>query len=107
MAGVFDSLNVTLIIAGVLLLIAALVVRDQTEFRISQLRSELIALRNEEKRLSERRDEIELMVAQIGDALMRADRRTNAFDKGLEQVSEILEVLGSAVTETAENTTES
>ena len=107
MAGVFDSLNVTLIIAGVLLLIAALVVRDQTEFRISQLRSELLALRNEEKRLSERRDEIELMVAQIGDALMRADRRTNAFDKGLEQVSEILEALGSAATETPENTTES
>ncbi len=104
MAGVFDSLNVTLIIAGVLLLIAALVVRDQTEFRISQLRSELLALRNEEKRLSERRDEIELMVAQIGDALMRADRRTSAFDKGLEQVSEILEALGSSVAETSENT---
>lgn len=80
---------------------------DQTEFRISQLRSELIDLRNEEKRLSERRDEIELMVAQIGDALMRADRRTNAFDKGLEQVSEILEALGSSVAETPENTTES
>jgi hypothetical protein len=107
MEGVFDSLNVTLIIASVLLLIAALVVRDQTEFRVSQLRSELVALRNEEKRLSERRDEIELMVAQIGDALMRADRRTNAFDKGLEQVSEILEALGSAVTETPQNTTES
>jgi len=107
MEGVFDSLNVTLIIASVLLLIAALVVRDQTEFRVSQLRSELVALRNEEKRLSERRDEIELMVAQIGDALMRADRRTNAFDKGLEQVSEILEALGSAVTETPQHTPES
>ena len=60
MAGVFDTVNVTLIIAGVLLLIAALVIRDQTQFRISQLRSELMGLRNEEKRLSERRDEIEL-----------------------------------------------
>tara|TARA_B100000686_G_scaffold112876_1_gene120525 strand:- start:1158 stop:1484 length:327 start_codon:yes stop_codon:yes gene_type:complete len=67
MAGVFDTVNVTLIIAGVLLLIAALVIRDQTQFRISQLRSELMGLRNEEKRLSERRDEIELMVAQVGD----------------------------------------
>ena len=47
------------------------------------------------------------MVAQIDDALMRADRRTNAFDKGLEQVSEILEALGSSVAETPENTTES
>ena len=107
MAGVFDSLNITLIIAAVLLLIAALVIRDQTEFRISQLRSELMALRNEEKRLSERRDEIELMVAQIGDALMRADRRTNSIEKGLEQASEILEALGSSITETSQNTTES
>ncbi len=107
MAGLFDSLNVTLIVAAVLLVIAALVVRDQTEFRISQLRSELIALGNEEKRLSERRDEIELMVAQIGDALMRADRRTNAFDKGLEQVSEILEGLGPDLAETSDNTTDS
>lgn len=107
MAGVFDTLNVTLIIAGVLLLIAALVVRDQTEFRISQLRSELLALRNEEKRLSERRDEIELMVAQIGDALMRADRRTAAIEKGFEQLTEILEALGAGVNETEGEATQS
>ena len=99
MEGLFDSLNVTLTIASVLLLIAALVVRDQTEFRVSQLRSELVALNNEEKRLSERRDEIELMVAQIGDALMRVDRRTASIDKGGEELTEILAVLDSSVEE--------
>lgn len=107
MAGLFGSLSVTLIVAGILLLIAALVVRDQTEFRVTQLRSELLALRNEEKRLSERRDEIELMVAQIGDALMRADRRCNSIDKGFEQVSEILEALGASVPQADEEPTES
>ena len=59
-----------LIIGGVALVIINLVVRDQTEFRIRQLRSELMALRSEEKRLSELRDEVELMVAQIGDAII-------------------------------------
>ena len=95
MAGGFDTVNVTVIIAGVLLLIAAFVIRDQTQFQISQLRSERMALRNEEKRLSERRDEIELMVTQVGDALMRADRRASTFDKGPEQTWNILEALGS------------
>ena len=107
MAALFSSLNITLVVACILLLIAALVVRDQTEFRITQLRSELLALRNEERRLSERRDEIELMVAQIGDALMRADRRSNSIDKGLEQVSEILEALGASVSQTEEEPAES
>ena len=107
MAALFSSLNITLVVACILLLIAALVVRDQTEFRITQLRSELLALRNEERRLSERRDEIELMVAQIGDALMRADRRSNSIDKGLEQVSEILEALGASVAQTEEEPAES
>jgi hypothetical protein len=58
-----------------------------------------MALNNEEKRLSERRDEIELMVAQIGDALMRADRRIASIDKGAEDLAEILAVLDSSVEE--------
>jgi|TARA_B100001964_G_scaffold174630_1_gene192318 hypothetical protein len=64
-----------LLIGGVALIIVNLVVRDQTQFRISRLRAELLGLISEEKRLAERRDEVELMVAQIADALMRADRR--------------------------------
>ena len=75
MAALFSALNITLIVACILLLIAALVVRDQTGFRVTQLRSELLALRNEQRRLSERRDEIELMVAQIGDAPIWDDVR--------------------------------
>ena len=71
-----------LIIAGVAIIIVNLVVRDRTQFRVSRLKSELLGLRSEEKRLAERRDEVELMVAQIADALMRADRRQQSLEKG-------------------------
>ncbi len=70
-----------LLIGGVALIILNLIVRDQTEFRLSRLRSDLLALNSEEKRLAERRDEVELMVAQIGEALMRADRRRTSLEK--------------------------
>ncbi|SVE30151.1 uncharacterized protein METZ01_LOCUS483005 [marine metagenome] len=66
-----------LLIGGVALIILNLIVRDQTEFRLSRLRSDLLALNSEEKR----RDEVELMVAQIGEALMRADRRRTSLEK--------------------------
>lgn len=71
-----------LLIGGVGLIVINLVVRDQTQVRIIGLRTELLGLRSEEKRLSERRDEVELMVAQIADALMRADRRRQALERG-------------------------
>lgn len=82
-----------LIIGGVALIIANLIVRDQTQFRISRLRSELMGLNSEEKRLSERRDEVELMVAQIGDALMRADRRRKSLEQGCDATQASLEAL--------------
>ena len=90
----FDSFFVTLLVAGVVLIIVCLIVRDQTQFRLSRLRTEVLALRTEEKRLSERRDEIELMVAQIGDAIMRADRRCNEIDEGRDELGEMLGGLG-------------
>ena len=82
-----------LLIGGVALIIINLVVRDQTEFRLSQLRTELLALNSEEKRLAERRDEVDLMVAQIGDALMRADRRRLSLEKGCGQMADKLELV--------------
>ena len=90
----FDSFLVTLLVAGVVLIIICLIVREQTQFRLSRLRTEVLALRSEQKRLSERRDEIELMVAQIGDAIMRADRRCNEIEKGCKQLTEMMETLG-------------
>ena len=87
---------------GVVLIIVNLIVRDQTQFRLSRLRSELMALRSEEKRMSDHREEVELMVAQIGDALMRADRRRVALEKGANQLTENLEALYEEVT--GENT---
>lgn len=80
-----------LLIGGVALIIVNLIVRDQTQYRIGRLRTELLGLRSEEKRLSERRDEVELMVAQVGDALVRADRRRLALEKGCEAMAGLLE----------------
>jgi hypothetical protein len=71
-----------LLIGGVALIIINLVVRDQTQFRLTRLRTELLGLRSEERRVADRRDEVELMVAQIADALMRADRRRQSLEKG-------------------------
>ncbi|MFH1566894.1 MAG: hypothetical protein ABIL09_02770 [Gemmatimonadota bacterium] len=82
-----------LLAAGVLLTIIDLIVRDQTQYRVARLKTELLALRSEEKRLAERRDEVELMVAQIGDALMRADRRRNSAAKASEEVGAMLDEL--------------
>jgi len=64
--------------AGIILVIACLIVRDRTEYEITRLRAECMALRNDEKRQSDTRNDIELMVAQANDALMRADRRRNS-----------------------------
>jgi len=80
-----------LLIGGVGLIVINLVVRDQTQFRISRLRAETLALRSEEKRLSERRDEVELMVAQIADALMRADRRRLVLERGCATMQSIID----------------
>ena len=60
--------------AGIILVIACLIVRDRTEYEITRLRAECMALRND----------IELMVAQANDALMRADRHCNSLRKGCE-----------------------
>lgn len=70
--------------AGVILVIACLIVRDRTEYEITRMRAEYMALRNDEKRQSDTRNGIELMVAQANDALMRADRRCNSLRKGCE-----------------------
>ena len=59
----------------VLLLVVNLVVRDRIEYRISKLRTELMALRAEERRLGDRHKEVERLSAQIEEALDRAQRR--------------------------------
>ena len=87
------------LVLGVVLLIICLVVRDQTEYRLSQLRSEFMFLRSEEKRLAERRDEVELMVSQIGEGLMRAERRRVAIEKSADAMDDLLEKLQEMVQE--------
>lgn len=85
------------LVFGVVLLIVCLIVRDQTEYRLSQLRSEFMFLRSEEKRLADRREEVELMVSQIGDGLMRAERRRVAIDKSTDAVDDLLDKLAEMI----------
>jgi hypothetical protein len=67
-----------LIAVAIVLVIVTLVVRDQTEFKLGRLRGQLLALRSEEQRLGEDRVELERLVAQTAEALMRADSRLRA-----------------------------
>lgn len=59
----------------VFLLVANLVVRDRIEYRISKLRTELMALRAEDRRLGDRHKEVDRLAAQTEEALDRAGRR--------------------------------
>jgi hypothetical protein len=82
---------------GIVLVIVALVVRDQTEYRLNRLRGELLALRNEEQRLNEESNDLERMIAQTRDALMRANDRQRGAQKAHEEVIEMLADLGLTV----------
>ena len=82
---------------GILLTIVCLILRDRTEHRLSILRSELMTLRSEEQRLAELRNEIEIMVAQIGDALMRVESRYQTIDKSNGELNKMVEELRTAI----------
>ena len=78
---------------GITLIITCLVVRDRTAFRLSQLRAELMALRNEEKRAAAILTEVEVFISRISDGIIRADRRELGLEKASEQLGIILENL--------------
>ncbi len=87
---------------GIFLVVVCLIVRDRTEYRISRLRAELMSLRTEEKRQADVRDEVELMIAQAGEALMRGDRRCGSMDKGCLALTEMVEELLPLIPEEGE-----
>ena len=82
---------------GIVLTIVCLILRDRTEHRLSILRAELMALRSEEQRLADLRNEIEIMVAQIGDALMRVESRYQTIDKSNGELNKMVEELRTAI----------
>ena len=86
-----------LLVVGIALTIATLIVRDRTEFRLSRLRAELMALRAEEQRLADLRNEIEIMVAQVGDALMRVERCFQSVEKSNEELDGMMESLRASI----------
>jgi len=78
----------------VVLVITCLVVRDQSEFKLGKLRSELLGLRSEEKRLEEARTEIEQLVRWVGEALNRADTRQRTAERDGRELTGILDRMG-------------
>jgi len=88
---------------SIVLVIVALVVRDQTEFKLSRLRADILALRSEEQRLGEERTDLERMIAQTGEALMRADNRQRAVDKQFKELVETLKKLDVDLEETPDS----
>ena len=92
MIGIFLALDIVLTIA-------VLVIRDQTLFRLNRLRAGLLALRSEEQRLGEERAELDRMIAQVGDALMRADRRRKEVKQVFQELTALLKELGVEVDE--------
>ena len=87
MIGVFLAIAIVLVIV-------ALVIRDQTEVKLSQMRAQFMALRSEEKRLGEERTELERLIAQTGDALMRADSRQRDAEDAHQALVEMLDKMG-------------
>ena len=87
-------MNILFLATGIVLVIVALVIRDQTEFKLGRLRAQLMGLRSEEQRLNEERKELERMVAQAGDSLMRADQRQRSAQKTRKELVELMEDLG-------------
>lgn len=78
---------------GAIMIIACLVVRDRTEYRIEKLKRELRALLMDEKQQADIRKDIEQNVAQASEALLRADRRNNSMRRGCDVAAELLDQL--------------
>ena len=78
---------------SIFLIITCLVVRDRTAFKLSRLRAELMALRNEEKRTSEVLTQIGVLISRISDDILRAERRQLGLEKASKQLSLLLEDL--------------
>ena len=78
---------------SIFLIITCLVVRDRTAFKLSRLRTELMALRNEEKRTSEVLIQIGVLISRISDDILRAERRQLGLEKASKQLSLLLEDL--------------
>jgi len=67
--------------ACALLLVVCLIVREQTENRIRQLRARAMGLRNDQKRLADRRSQLEQMESQLREVMLRTERQEATIDQ--------------------------
>ena len=70
-----SDIFILLAAAAVVLVVVCLIVREQTDIGIRALHPELMSMRIKEKRLSDKREEIEKIGSEIREAIVRTDRR--------------------------------
>lgn len=88
---------VGLLLSAIFLIVVCLVARNQTEYRLTQLRSQLLALRSEEKRLAQEHEELEQMISQIGETLARGERRRQSLRDYDQELIDLLQELHQEV----------
>jgi len=79
------------------LVVVCLIVREQTETRIRQLRAQALGLRNEEKRLADRRSQLEEMESQLREVMLRTERQQGVIDQEFSTIAAKLEELHQRV----------
>ena len=77
------------------LVIVALVVRDLTQLRLSRLRTQAVALRNEEQRIADQRRKVDQLISQASEAMLRGLDRIRDARNGCEELGAQLERLES------------
>ena len=81
----------------IVLIIVCLVVRDQNELTLSEMRANLLNLRTEEKRMEDTRVEVEQLVRWFSETLNRASSRQRTAEQYCRELEDMLEGAGIEV----------
>ena len=87
-----------LIAAGIILIIVCLVIRDQTEDRLTRIRSGVVGLRAAEQRITQKHKEMETLAEHANEAFARANQRQKACEQGNRVLIGLLEELHPLIT---------
>ena len=74
----------------VVLIIALLVVRDQSEVKVRKMRAELMAMRSHEQHLQIEKAEVQQLISWVSESLKRAADRQETAQKGCRTLRDLL-----------------
>lgn len=78
----------------VVLVVACLAVRDQTEFKLNKMRADLLGLRTEVQRMDEMRVEAEQISRWVSEALNRSASRQRKAEQYCRELEDMLGEMG-------------